>query len=126
MKRVVIILSFILSLFWGGQTEAAAPLREAAGSGSCVSQDIRSRDICLTSAQGYSFSGDSSTNYVSVRTSQTGRRTPPQTKSTFRILKGGKVVNNNHLHPFLSGSFLPLSGTHISQRYLFTLCRLRL
>ena len=43
-----------------------------------------------------------------------------------RIIKGGKVIDNNRTHPFLTPFFVPLSGMHVSDRYLFSICRLRL
>ena len=70
--------------------------------------------------------GGGSSNSVSARNTNTGRRTSPQTRSTFRIIKGGKVIDNNRTHPFLTPVFVPLSGMHISERYLFSICRLRL
>ena len=83
------------------------------------------RDLCIASAQSYSFSGGSNIQSVSLRTSQTGRRTSPETKSTSRIVKSGKIIDNNHLHPFLTLSFCVLSGPFTSERYLYSLCRLR-
>ena len=98
----------------------------AAPSSDKPSDLTQNREICIAAAQGYTFAGSENSYTVSVRTTNTGRRTSPQTKSTFRIVKGGKVIDNNHLHPFLALSFVQLSGLHISERYLFALCRLRL
>lgn len=98
----------------------------AVPSGDTSSDILPNRDICITAAQGYSFAGNNSSNSVSVRTTQTGRRTSPQTKSSFRIVKSGKVIDHSQSHPFLAQSILQLSGTRISERYLYSLCRLRL
>ena len=133
MKGLLLIWSVMLSLLGGGRTEvvceAVAPqTRHAVGEApsSDRSMDHRlNRDLCITSAQSYSFTGGNSIQSVSVRTSQTGRRTSPETKSTSRIVKSGKVIDNNHLHPFLTLSFCVLSGPLTSERYLYSLCRLR-
>ena len=132
---LLLILSLLLSLFSGGKnrTEAVVASDEGAFCASeASSSDTReagyslNRDLCITAAQGQSFAGDGSSNSVSVRTTNTGRRTSPQNRFSFRIVKGGKVIDNNRTHPFLAPVFVPLSGTHISERYLFSICRLRL
>ncbi len=134
MKTLLLIFSLLLSLFSRGSNRAEAVVASDKGS-YCVeetpSSDTRAdyslnRDICITAAQGLTFAGDGSSNSVSVRTTNTGRRTSPQTRSTFRMIKGGKVIDNNRTHPFLAPVFVPLSGTHIAERYLLAICRLRL
>ena len=134
VKQVVLILSFLLSLFSGGRTE------EVSGGSSqdvlyAVTEDqshentagyAQNKELCITAAQGYSFSGDSNPNSVSIRVTQSGRRTQSQVRSTFRIIKGGKVIDNNHSHPFLAESIAHQAGMYVPQRYLFSLCRLRL
>ena len=86
----------------------------------------RDRDICITSAQGYTFAGSDSTNSVSVRLTQSLRRLNEPVRSSFRMVKGGKVIDNNHIHPFLAQSFVHLAGFYTSERFLFSICRLRL
>ncbi|MBO6168749.1 MAG: hypothetical protein J6O51_02130 [Bacteroidales bacterium] len=112
----MLIFSVLLSFLSGGRTEEV----------SAVSAVTHNRDICIIAAQGYTFAGSDSTNSVSVKTAQSGRRVNPQVRSTFRIVKCGKVINNNHLHPFLAQSVVHLAGIYISERYLFSICRLRL
>ena len=131
---MVLILSLILSLFGWGRTEVVRDLViEEIKSSVCNAPSSEkavcnalNRDICITSAQGSSFSGNNNTNSVSIRNSNTGRRTSPQTKSTFRIVKSGKVIDNNNLHPFLTSSFFSMSGQLSSERYLYSICRLRI
>jgi hypothetical protein len=134
VKTLLLILSLLLSLFSGGKNKADTVVPSDEGS-YCVAEASSSdtkadfslnRDLCITVAQGQTFAGDGSSNSVSVRTTNTGRRTSPQTRSTFRVIKGGKVIDNNRTHPFLTPVFVPLSGMHISERYLFSICRLRL
>ena len=121
MKPLVLILSLVLSFFFGGKDGNVSEISAQES----INQALN-REICITAAQGYTFTGGESSNFVSVRTAQSGRRTSPQTRSNSRIVKGGKVIDNNHLHPFLAQPILLLGGTHISGRYLFSLCTLRL
>ena len=134
MKCFVLILSLLLSLFSGGKpdnvsevssAERRYSVSERSSTENAVDHTIN-RDICITAAQGYSFTGNNSTNTISVRTTNAGRRSSPQTKSTFRIVKSGKVIDNNNLNPFLTPSFVTLSGTRTFERYLYSICRLRI
>ena len=134
MKPFVLIFSFLLSLLSGGRTEVAST-NPSSGAQCHVSEYpatesitgfAHNREICITAAQGYTFAGDDSTSSVSIRIPQSGKRTTPQVRSTFRIVKAGKVIDNNHLHPFLAQSVVHMAGIHIAERYLFSICRLRL
>lgn len=134
MKLTVLILSLLLSLLTGGRVGGAAPAYPQEDDSYSIAEVPASRqpsdfaanrDICLTAAQGYTFAGDSTVTSLSVR-STTSRRTTSQTKSNFRIIKDGKVVDNNHSHPFMAQSFTMLSGPRISERYIFSLCCLRI
>ena len=134
VKTLLLILSFLLSLFSGGRNKAdTAPasdietcrVTETYPSNTQADRFLN-RDLCITAAQGQTFAGTGGQNSVSLRTTGTGRRTSQQPRSLFRVIKGGKVIDNNSSHPFLTPVFVPLSGTHISERYLFSICRLRL
>jgi hypothetical protein len=129
VKTLLLILSLLLSLFSGGKNKADTVVPSDEGS-YCVAEASSSdtkadfslnRDLCITVAQGQTFAGDGSSNSVSVRTTNTGRRTSPQTRSTFRVIKGGKVIDNNRTHPFLTPVFVPLSGMHILKVSVFHL-----
>ena len=86
----------------------------------------RNREICLTAAQGYTFSGTDDSNTVSVRVTNSGRRTSQHARSTFRVVKSGKIIDNNHQHPFMAVPYAALSGMYLPERYLYSICRLRL
>lgn len=134
MKHLTLILSLVLSFFFGEKDGIVSEVSpgdnsvSVTASPSSEKQTDRAlnREICISAAQGYTFAGNESSNFVSIRTAQSGRRTSPQTRSNSRIVKGGKVIDNNHLHPFLAQPVLQSGGTHISERYLFSLCTLRL
>ena len=133
MKTFFSILSVLLSLLFGradAQTDAGAlqeqsTLTEDASTDNPQDYSLN-RDICLTSAQGYTFAGSENISSVSLRSNPTNRRTSPQTKSSFRMVKGGKVFDNNHQHFFQTQVYGLSSGGYISERYLFSICCLRI
>ena len=115
---ILVILTLLLSLVSGGRQEAH--VAEAAGDSSgavCCFADSLNGDLCIAAAQGPTFAGGGGSN---------SRRISPQTRSAFRFVKGGKVIDNNRTHPFLTPFFVPLSGMRVSERYLLAICRLRL
>ena len=134
VKTMVLILSFLMSLLSGDRDVSTSSI--STQNLSCVittqPSDTKSlesalnRDVCITTARGYSFAGREDSSSATVRSMTQGRRTTPQTRSNSRIIKGGKVIENNNLHPFLAQSFVLLSGFHISERYLYSLCLLRI
>ena len=134
MKLVVLILSFLLSFLSGGRTEVVNTSSQDNGRYSVSESQstektadyTQNRELCITAAQGYTFAGGGNSNSVSIRVTQSGKRTSPQVRSTFRIIKGGKIIDNNHLHPFLAQSIVHQAGMYISDRYLFSICSLRL
>lgn len=121
MKTILLILSLLLSLFSADKSKADAAVSSDTGS-FCYAE----ASSCVTAPLGQSFNGDGSPNSISLRTTNMGRRTYPQTRCSFRVIKDGKVIDNNRTHPFLTPLFVILSGTRISERYLFSICRLRL
>ena len=132
---LLLLLSLFLSLFSGDRHKAVAVVSSGDGASCCYAEasspDTEAdhalcRDLCFTATQGQAFSGAGGSNSVSFRNTHSGRRTSSQTRSSFRIIKGGKVIDNNRTHPFLTPVFVPLSGMHVSDRYLFSICRLRL
>ena len=132
MKLIVLIFSFLLSFLSAGRIEVTASSNgsqcnvSACQSSAEAVDYTQNKEICITAAQGYAFAGSNSTNSVSVRTTQSFRRLNQPVRSSFRIVKGGKIIDNNHLHPFLAQSFVHLAGIYISERYLLSICRLRL
>lgn len=49
--------------------------------------------MCFAMAGGNAFSGNTTSHGSSVRLSQTGRRINPSTKTSFKIIKAGKVID---------------------------------
>ena len=137
MKHLVLILSFLLSFLSGGKDACVRSVPAPAGlpkTAVCRTTPERTTDgrmmnkeFCLSPVQGGGIAGAGAGSHSSsVRNTNPGRRLPQSTRSTSRIVKAGKIIDNNHLHPFLTPFFRKLSGTDMPERYLYSICRLRL
>ena len=138
VKRCAVILIAFLSLLVSGRglsaTEATYCER-VAGSRTAVANAPESekptdhalhKDMCITAAQGWSFSGSENSNTVLLRTSQTGRRTTQSTKTTSRLVRTGKIIDTHNFNPFLSALFPKADGAQSFFRYIYSICCLRL
>lgn len=134
MRFLALILSFLLSLFSGAEEKGVsvpesrpACTLSASAATEAPCGVVLNRDLCLAAVQGPVFAGTGGGHAVSLRRpSQGGRRISPQTRLPFRIVKGGKVIDNNRMHPFPARSSAPGTGMSVPERYLFSICRLRL
>ena len=132
MKTLALIFFLLLTLLSGGgksgvrcdcpQAQDSAVL-EQQSSERVVNQSFNT-DICLSSALGYTFNGENSTGSSSVRTTNAGRRIQSQAKSSLRSVKSGKVIDYSIFNPLLSS--IPLSGTRTSERFIYSICTLRI
>lgn len=132
MKTLALILSLLLTLLFGGgrdnvsyecpETQAGAVLEQQSQDDSPA--QTLNRDICLSSALGYTFTGENCAGSFSVRTTNAGRRSQSQAKSSFQAVKYGKVIDYRISSPFLSS--VPLSGTRTSERFIYSICKLRI
>lgn len=132
MKTLALIFFLLLTLLPGGgksgvrcdcpQAQDSAVL-ERQSSERVVNQSFNT-DICLSSALGYTFNGENSTGSSSVRTTNAGRRIQSQAKSSLRSVKSGKVIDYSIIYPLLSS--IPLSGTRTSERFIYSICTLRI
>ena len=132
MKTLALIFFLLLTLLSGGgksgvrcdcpQAQDSAVL-EQQSSERVVNQSFNT-DICLSSALGYTFNGENSTGSSSVRTTNAGRRIQSQAKSSLRSVKSGKVIDYSIFNPLLSS--IPLSGTRTSERFIYSICKLRI
>lgn len=103
MKRIAVILITFLSLLLSGRDVSAA-VSFRAEPGTSLSAQINDsiskgfpaslgREMCFAMAGGNAFSGNTTSHGGSVRLSQTGRRINPSTKTSFKIIKVGKVID---------------------------------
>ena len=134
MRLLTFILSLFLSLISGaGDKGVSVPESRPACTLSASAAPetpcgvVLNRDICLAAVQGPVFAGTGGGHAVSLRRpSQGGRRISSQTRFPFRIVKGGKVIDHNRKHPFPARPSAPGTGMSVPERYLFSICRLRL
>lgn len=133
MRFLTLLSFFLLSLFCG-TGEAVGRVREhrsacilsASAAPETPFEGVLNRDLCLTAVPGQVLAGGGTGHAGSLRPGQGGRRISPQTRAPFRIVKGGKVIGNHRTHPFLARASAPESGMSVPERYLFSICRLRL
>ena len=137
MKRCAVILIAILSLLVSGRglSAAEATYCEQVAGRTAVANAPESekgtdhalhKDMCITAAQGWSFSGSENGNPVLLRTSQTGKRTTQSTKTTSRLVRTGKIIDTHNFNPFLSAFFPKADGAQSFFRYIYSICCLRL
>ena len=135
MKHLVLVLSLLLSFLSSGKDACVRSIPVSAGLPETVvcrttpeqTTDGRmlNKELCLSPVQGGGITGACS-HSSSVRNTNPGRRLPQSTRSASRVVKAGKIIENNHLHPFLTPFFRKLSGTDMPERYLYSICQLRL
>ena len=129
MKILILILSFILSVFSDGKVAIAGENEKHFASGveaarqnkpdnnpSCYSQAI----LPVQSAR---FSGESSGVAPMVRFTA-GRRTQVSQKFPFRIIKAGKIIDKSHFFIFQEELHQFQSGIRSTSRYIHSICHL--
>ena len=132
MKLIALIFTLFLSLFSGGKdlcTGGLPPEGSSCAVFESTSKDNLpecsfNKDICLASAQTFSFEGSDNSS-VSLQTRGNGRRTNSQSGRCCSFVKSGKFFNNN-TNPYLSPSLLCLSGCNEPERYRISICILRI
>ena len=130
MKILILILSFILSVFSDGKEAVAgksdkhfAPDIEAArqnqpdNNPNCYSQAI----LPVQSAR---FSGEDAGVAPMVRSTNAGRRTQVSQKFPFRIIKAGKIIDKSHFFIFQEELHQFQSGIRSTSRYIHSICHL--
>ena len=103
MKRLSVILITFLSLFMGGieiyavdflhDQAGAFTIAKRSGTINAASQSTLGREMCLLAVGGNAFAGNTTSQGSSIRPTQAGRRINPSTKTSFKIIKSGKVID---------------------------------
>ena len=136
MKRLSVILITFLSLFLGGveiyavdflhdQTDAFI-IAKLSGTINAGSQSTLGREMCLLAVGGNAFAGNTTSQGSSIRPTQAGRRSNPSTKTSFKIVKAGKVIDGRG-YVFRGFSVFRLSPDYFSfNRHLHLMGILRL
>lgn len=137
MKRLAVILITLLALLngCGRELSATSSLRMETGIGwtaqyakiiaenSPVSQG---REIYLAPVTGNICPGDTISQSVSLRLTQTGKRVNPSAKTSSRIIKAGRITDTYNYNTFLSACFAKTDGALSFQRLIYSICHLRL
>jgi hypothetical protein len=103
VKRMAILVTAFLSLFLGGRVGFSVAFSQtdkdtslSASISDSITDDSPAalgREMSFMSVGGNAFSGNTTGFSGSVRLTQSGRRINPSTKTTFRLVKAGKVVD---------------------------------
>lgn len=132
MKSFVLILTALLSSIFGGDRASNACDRNIHYTDAvvqCSDKDASDKkadfnDVAILPIRTATFSGDGNSFSPSVRSTNSGRRIQPSNKSSFRIIKAGKVFDKNHFYTFQTVLFQFQSGMHSNSRYIYSICQL--
>ena len=132
MKSLVLIFTILLSFILGeGRTGDACTRNHQAqdtitGCAERGAQDTKAdlSDQAILPARTASFSGDGSSFAPSLRSTSSGRRVQPSSKSAFRIIKAGRVFDRNNFYTFLTVILQFQSGIRSNSRYIYSICQL--
>lgn len=139
MKRFLFILSFILAYLFcssslnpadkASQSNLLCPANTGHSSIDRTACGARNygfnlQGILSSSASGYS---EESHNFSpSVRNTGNGRRVQSSSRSTFRMVKAGKLIDTQSIYTFQSALKLFSSGIHSNARFILSICNLRI
>ena len=137
MERLAVILIAFLALLngCGRETNATASLHMKTGMGQTaqitevIADNLpasQGREMCLAPVTGCISPGDTISQTVSLRLTQTGKRVNPSAKTSVRIIKAGKIIDTHNYNTFLSACFAKTDGALSSHRFIYSVCRLRL
>ncbi|MDO5442600.1 MAG: hypothetical protein Q4G10_02905 [Bacteroidia bacterium] len=131
MKQLLLILSFLFSSLFSGGKGYYAENAEVVPSAviEAAAQDSPDRNPnydtpALLPVQTAQYSGGNSHVAPSFRSTNSGKRTQTSQKSSFRIVKDGKVLDKNHYFVFQAELHQFQSGIHSTSRYIHAICHL--
>lgn len=139
MNRILLILCFVLSLLSAGDISGRKDSGCACGgvavdtsvSGGSLRAGIPLHDRAGTVMGDASLTGlcaawQNNVTGGSLRAPGAGQRGSSHAKSLSVMFKSGKLIDNNHIRPFLTVLSLPSLDGETGGGYLHWLCRLRL
>ena len=132
MKSFVLIFSVLLSFIFGGDRAGnicEKDLHYTAAVVKCSDKDAANKktdfdDAAILPVRTATFSGDGSSLAPSFRSSNSGKRVQSSFKSSFRIIKEGKVFDRNNFYTFQTAILQFQSGIRSTSRYIYSICRL--
>ncbi|MCQ2156046.1 MAG: hypothetical protein MJY57_02440 [Bacteroidales bacterium] len=123
MKSVVLIFTVLLSfIFSEGRIDNACVVQCSYKEAADTKADFN--DVALLPAGTMTISGNGNSFAPSFRSSNSGRRVQPSTKSSFRLIKAGKIFDRNNFHTFLTVILQFQSGIRSNSRYIHSICQL--
>ena len=132
MKSFVLIFSVLLSFIFGGDRTNSVCDRNLHYSDAvvkCSDKDAAEKksgfnDTAILPLRPATFSGDGNSFAPTFRSNHSGKRVQSSFKSSFRIIKEGKVLDRNNLYAFRTDILQFQSGIHSNSRYIYSICRL--
>lgn len=132
MRSFVLIFTTLLSFIFGGGRASDVCDRNVHHSDAVVQcSDKESADtkadfnnLAILPVRMASYSGDGNSFAPSFRTTNSGRRVQPSTKSAFRLIKAGKVFDRNNFNTFQTALLQFQSGIRSNSRYIHSICQL--
>ena len=132
MKSLVLIFTILLSFIFGEGRTGDVCVRNHRAQDTitgCAERGARDTkadlsDQAILPARTASFSGDGSSFAPSLRSTSSGRRVQPSSKSGFRIIKAGRVFDRNNFYTFQTVILQFQSGIHSNSRYIHSICQL--
>ena len=132
MRGIVIIFSVLLSFIFGEDRAGDVCCRDlyfTDAAVKCSDKDTTDNkadfnDVAILPLRTATFSGECSSFAPSFRSTNSGRRVQPSTKSSFRVIKAGKVFDRNNFYTFRTDILQFQSGIRSNSRYIYSICRL--
>lgn len=82
--------------------------------------------MCLTSAQNSIFSAGSRVQGASVRSLSSARRTQSHMRGSSRIVRCGRIIDIRNFDPILATAIVREHGSYSFERYIYSICCLRI
>ena len=132
MKSFVLIFAVLLSFVFSESRTGNVCDRDSHYSDAVVQctgrestdKEADFNDVAILPVRTSTFSGDSNSIAPSFRSTNSGRRIQPSTKSAFRLIKSGKVFDRNNFHTFQTDLLQFQSGIRSNSRYIYSICQL--
>lgn len=132
MKSFVIIIAFLLSFIFGGGRASNVCDRNHHYADAVVlpsGEDAADKktdfnDVAILPVRIATFSGDGNSLAPSARSTNSGRRVQSSFKSSFRVIKDGRVIDRHDFYTFQADLKQFSSGIRSTNRYIYSICQL--
>ena len=132
MRGLVIIISVLLSFIFGEGKASNASDRNRQYTDAVVESSDKGaadkkadfNDAAILPVRTATISGNGNSFAPSFRLANSGRRAQSSFKSSFRVIKAGKVFDRNLYNTFQTVLLQFQSGIHSNSRYIHSICQL--